>query len=304
MSALAVTGSTGFVGGHLLDTALASGHAVRALTRRPQPPRECVTWIAGDLSDPAALATLCQGATAVIHVAGAINAPSFAAFDAANVDGTRAMLQATTAAGVRRFVQVSSLAAREPQLSDYGASKAAADDLVATSGLDWVILRPPAVYGPGDRETFELIRAVARGFAPAIGRGRFSLVYVADLAAALLALATAPAVPAAVFEIDDGSGGLSHAEFARAAGRAVGRAPLILPVAPPVLKAAAVVSSAVARSLGATPKLTPDRARYFAHPDWTANAHPLIATGLWQPQVGLAEGLWRAVAWYRAQGWL
>ena len=83
-----------------------------------------------------------------------------------------AMLAAATAAGVRRFVFVSSLAAREPQLSMYGASKARAEALVERSGLDWSIVRPPAVYGPGDRETLELFKMARLGLVlmPPAGR--------------------------------------------------------------------------------------------------------------------------------------
>jgi nucleoside-diphosphate-sugar epimerase len=284
-----------------------AGHSVRALARRPQAERAGVTWVQGDLADARALAELCAGADAVIHVAGAINAADRAGFWRANVVGTCAMLASAAAADVRRFVQVSSLAAREPALSDYGASKAAADEAVTASGLDWSIVRPPAVYGPGDRESFELIQAVARGFAPAIGAGRFSLIYVDDLARALLALALAPGSSAlnAVFEVGDGQpGGVSHAEFARAVGEAVGRQPVVLPVPPALLRAVASLNAAALRALGHTPKLTPDRARYFAHPDWTADPAALIATGLWRPEVPLYEGLAEAVAWYRREGWL
>ena len=141
---LAITGATGYVGRRVL--ALAES-PVRALTRRPQSPQPGVAWIEGDLADTAALAQLCKGADAVLHIAGVVNAPTRAAFDAGNVAGTAAML---AAAGSRRFVHVSSLAAREPQISNYGASKAAAERLVMTSDLDWVIVRPPGVYGPGD----------------------------------------------------------------------------------------------------------------------------------------------------------
>ena len=87
----------------------------------------------------------------MIHVAGVISGHSAAAFEIGNVAGTLAMLAAATAGGVRRFVHVSSLAAREPKLSLYGASKARAEELVHSSGLDWAIVRPPAVYGPGDQ---------------------------------------------------------------------------------------------------------------------------------------------------------
>src|SRR3546814_14244242 len=73
------------------------------------------------------------------------------------------MIAAAAAADVGRFVHVSSLAAREPELSAYGRSKAESEKLMAESGLDWAIVRPPAVYGPGDRESLELFRMAARG---------------------------------------------------------------------------------------------------------------------------------------------
>ncbi|MFL6742255.1 MAG: NAD-dependent epimerase/dehydratase family protein, partial [Sphingomicrobium sp.] len=161
---LAITGGTGFVGAHVIDAGLAAGHEVEALTRRDQPERERVTWIAGSLDDRSALKRLVEDADAIIHVAGVINAPDAAGFEQGNVGGTLAMLAAATAGGVRRFIHVSSLAAREPKLSLYGASKARAEELVESSGLDWAIVRPPAVYGPGDRETLELFKMARRGF--------------------------------------------------------------------------------------------------------------------------------------------
>src|SRR5690348_6232141 len=136
---LAITGGTGFVGSHLVDVALAAGHDIVALTRREQPPRERLTWIAGDLHDRSALEQLVDEADAAIHVAGVISAHTAAAFEKGNVEGTLSMLAAATAGGVRRFVHVSSLAAREPNLSLYGNSKARAEDLVMSSGLDWSI---------------------------------------------------------------------------------------------------------------------------------------------------------------------
>ena len=133
---LAVTGGTGFVGGHLLGAARAAGHEVRALTRGGRPPQAGVHWVEGALDDPAALAALCAGADAIVHVAGLINAATRAGFEAVNVGGTAAMIDAARGAGVRRFIHISSLAAREPDLSDYGWSKARSERIVAASGLD------------------------------------------------------------------------------------------------------------------------------------------------------------------------
>ena len=204
---LAITGGTGFVGSHLVDAALAAGHQVQALTRREQPPRDELEWVAGDLASRDALERLVDGADAIIHVAGAINAPNAAAFHQGNVTGTLAMLAAATAGGVRRFVHVSSLAAREPKLSLYGGSKARAEELIHNSGLDWAIVRPPAVYGPGDKETLELFRMAKLGLMLMPPKGRVSVIHAEDLARLLLVLA-GPAVPSNILiEADDGKPG-------------------------------------------------------------------------------------------------
>jgi len=295
---LAVTGGTGFVGGHLLAAATAQGYTVRALTRRAQLPRPGVEWIAGDLTAPG---PLCEGADAVVHIAGTITATTRAGFDAGNVAGTASILAAARAAGLRRFVHVSSLAAREPRLSDYGASKAAAEALVAASGLDAAIVRPPGVYGPGDRETLPVFQMVARGVAVLPGDGRFSLIDVGDLSIALLGLAASDWT--GVAEIDDGHGAYTHADLARAIGVAVGRTPRLLTLPLGVLRVTATVETAFARIGKRHPRMTHDRARYLAHPDWVAAGRGLPAA-VWRPATDLATGLARAVTWYRAQGWL
>ena len=146
------------------------------------------------------------------------------------------MLAAATAGGVRRFVHVSSLAAREPKLSLYGASKARAEELVNSSGLDWAIVRPPAVYGPGDSETLELFRMAKLGLMLMPPKGRVSVIHAHDLARLLIALAAYDAPSNILIEPDDGKpGGWTHRQFARALGQAVGTRPAIVssPGVPP-----------------------------------------------------------------------
>ena len=299
---LAVTGGTGFVGGHLVNAALAAGHEVKALTRRDQPPRERVTWVRGSLDDREALKRLVEDADAVIHVAGVINAPDAAGFEQGNVTGTLAMLAAATAGGVRRFVHVSSLAAREPQLSQYGASKARAEQLVESSGLDWSIVRPPAVYGPGDKETLELFKMAKRGFVLLPPSGRVSLIHVDDLARLLLALTARGAPKRLVIEPDDGTpGGWSHKEFASALGRAVGRRNVSLSAPRLMMRIAARLDRLVR---GEAAKLTPDRAAYFCHPDWVVNSGRFPPPGLWHPGIETNQGLAATARWYEEQGWL
>ena len=297
MTTIAVTGGTGFVGQRLLRMAAERGFDVRALTRRPQPPSLGIEWVEGDLSRPG---ELCRGAEAVIHVAGVINAPTAAEFDAGNVGGTQALIDAAKAAGVRRFVHVSSLAAREPALSRYGASKAKSEALFPRCGLDWVIVRPPAVYGPGDRETLELFRLAARGLALVPMRGRASFIHADDLAGALLALATNDA--SGTFEPDDGHpDGHEHGDFARMIGEAVGRRPLVVRVPKAGMLAGAAVDTALARMTGKLPKLSFDRAHYFAHPNWVSRRTAIPG---WSPQIIARDGLASTARWYRAQGWL
>ena len=299
---LAITGATGFVGSRLLAAARAGGHEVRALTRGPRPPGEGVAWIEGALDRPDRLAALAEGADAVVHVAGLINAPDREAFDAVNVAGTAQMIDAARAAGVRRFIHISSLAAREPGLSDYGASKARSERLVAASGLDWTIVRPPAVYGPGDRETFELFKMARRGLVALPPKGRFSVIHVDDLAGLILTLVDAPETHGETYEPDDGrEGGWEHRHFARTLSRLFGKRATTVAMPAPVLKGAAQLDRLVRRGKA---KLTPDRARYFCHPDWVAAAKRRPPASLWTPQVHTPTGLKSTAEWYLAQGWL
>lgn len=300
MTTLALTGATGFVGRALLDQAIAAGHQVRALTRRPQPDRDGVTWIDGALDRPDSLAALVDGAGAVVHVAGVVSAPTRAGFVAGNIDGTRAMLAATERAGIRRFVHVSSLSAREPALSLYGWSKAEAEALVTASPLAWSIVRPSGVYGPGDMEMRDLFRAARLGIALLPPPGKVALVAVADLAQLLLMLATRE-VPPAIYEVDDGRP-MTHDALAQAIGHAVGRRrvrALHLPAA--VLRLGARLDRAL-RGEGA--KLTADRVGYLVHDDWTARAPLRPPADLWTPATATDDGLAATARWYRANGLL
>ena len=299
---LAVTGGTGFVGGHLLRVARAAGYEVRALTRGWRPPQDGMEWIEGALDRPESLAALCAGADAIVHIAGLINAATRAGFETVNVVGTLAMIDAARAAGVRRFIHISSLAAREPELSDYGWSKAKAERVVAASGLDWTILRPPAIYGPGDRETFELFKMARRGLVALPPKGRFSVIHVEDLCRLILALADRPETFLQTYEPDDGRpDGWDHRLFARTLGRIFGKRAATVAMPKLVMQGAAQVDRLVRRD---NAKLTPDRVRYFCHPDWVVAADARPPEALWTPAIRTATGLKATAEWYQAQGWL
>ena len=299
---IAVTGATGFVGQSLLDEADARGLDIRALTRRKQQARKGVSWVAGSLSDTASLVALAGGAQAIVHIAGVVNAADKAGFVAGNVEGAQAVVEAARQAGVQRFVHVSSLAAREPSLSDYGHSKRMAEEVVQVSGLDWTIVRPPAVYGPRDTEMFELFKAARWRVVPMPPPGRTSIIHARDLARLLLDLVHIPEASKRIYEPDDGrADGWSHRELAKAIGAAMNKRVWVPAMPASLLRGAARLDR---KLRGEKAKLTPDRASYMTHPDWVSDPAHGVPPHVWQPTIETREGLRQTARWYRAEGWL
>jgi uncharacterized protein YbjT (DUF2867 family) len=242
-----------------------------------------------------------DNADAVIHVAGLTNAPTRAAFEAGNVRGTAAIVDAARASGVRRFIHVSSLAARMPALSNYGWSKAKAEALVMASGLDWTIVRPPWVFGARDADTLELFKAARNGIVPLPRRGHVSVIEVGDLARLLLALIGADAALAQIYEPDDGREDWTNASFARAIGRTFNRRIQVVHLPKAALMAAAQADRLLRRDKA---RLSPDRVNYMTHRDWRVDPSRRPPADLWQPQSHTRAALRATLDWYRAAGWI
>ena len=227
-----------------------------------------------------------------------INARDAAGFEAGNVAGTAAMLAAAEKAGIKRFVHVSSLAAREPRLSQYGASKARAEELVEARRVV-AIVRPPAVYDRGTADA-RMSDGRARPRSAATDR-RLSVIHVDDLARLLLALTDPPCPERLLVEPDDGrKGGWSHTEFGHALGRALGRRVMTLSMPQSILMLGARIDGLVRRDKA---KLTADRAAYFCHPDWTVERRgerPKRCGG----QKSKRKRACGTARWYREAGWL
>ena len=301
---VALTGATGFIGATVARQLAAAGWRVRALVRPAslarRPPGLEAEWIAGDLADTDSLRRLTRGATAVVHCAGAVRGAVRADFDRVNVDGTARLVQAAAAEPAPpRFLLVSSLAARAPELSFYAASKRGGEaQLAALAGaMDWGIVRPAAVYGPGDREMLPLFQSMVRGLAPVIGAAtnRVSLVHAEDLAAALLAWLERGRAHA-LYEVGDGrANGYSWQEIIDIAEGLRGRRILRLPVPVPLVRLVARLNLALARLTGRAPMLSPGKVRELTHPDWVADTTPLRGDTGWTPRIELAEGLRRTL---------
>lgn len=293
---VAVTGAAGFVGQALVARLLAEGHAVRALVHRSpltidHPALESVL---GGLGDEAALARLIEGAEVIVHVAGVVRGRDAGDFLPVNAEGVARMARVAEARPrPPRMILISSLAARAPHLSHYAASKRAGEARLAASALDHTILRPPAIYGPGDRELVPLFETMARGIVPLPGvRGaRASLIHVEDLARAILALVARPAP--GTFELHDGrEGGYGWEEIATIVEAVAGRGRgWRVPLPGPLMQAIATGNLFAARLLGYQPMLSPGKLRELRHPDWVADNTALSTATGWAPQIPLEQGL-------------
>ena len=280
---IAISGASGFLGPYVIAQARARGHTLRLLVRNPSKLPENmgdnISIFKGSLSDIPAEFT--AGADVVLHMAGLIKAPSKAAFFDVNADGTGRLAAQAHTDDVRRFVYLSSQAASQPQLSGYAASKRGGETaLEAAYHGERVIIRAPAVFGPGDQATAPFFAFMKRGVLPVPGgRGwqtrKLSLIYAPDLARFIIdqieatSTATEPLMPASVASI-------TWPEFAMAASDVMSRKikPLPLPVF--ILKAVAGVNSALRRFFN--PHLTLGKLCEFLYEDWSVGAEIESAT--------------------------
>jgi uncharacterized protein YbjT (DUF2867 family) len=236
-----VTGGTGVVGDSVVRTLHDRGHAVRVLTRhagRDQPwwPSGVDGW-AGDVSDERTIRGSAEGCDAVVHIAGiAAEEPPNRTFQRVNIDGTRYMVLEAERSGVRKLIYISSLGA-DRGTSDYHKSKAVAEDVVRTFTRDWLVLRPGAVYGPGDEHLSVLLRMVrALPVIPTIGSGdkEFQPIWHEDLARAIAAAVERDDVRCQSLDLagtELTSQNVLVRRFSELTGRSVVQAPLPVPVA-------------------------------------------------------------------------
>lgn len=310
---VAVTGATGFLGLHLVAALAREGAAVRILARGAW---EHELWhdlrldiVPGSLEDRPALERLVTGADAVVHAAGLIKARDRTAFLRTNRDGTDAVARAAQRCTPQaRFIAISSLAAREPHLSDYAASKRAGEEAARTAYLDapdrLVIVRPPAIYGPWDRETLAIFRAASRPIVPLIGSGRIAFIHVADAAGAIARLAMGAGDAGLHALADPNPAGYRMQDLLGEAARAVGGNPRFVRVPAALLLAAGTASTWWGEWRGHTPIFTLGKAREILHPDWSVAPDEALPPGVYRSEIGIPEGFRQTVAWYRTAKWL
>ncbi len=311
----AVTGGTGFLGLYIVRALAAAGWRVRILDRKlpdgPQPDDPAIDRVAGDLANRRALRELVDGADLVVHAAGLIKAPNLAAFRAVNVAGTANLTDAINDCGAaKHLILVSSMVAREPQLSAYAATKREGEELAvrALQGRphDWTTVRPCAVYGPADRETLAIFRAATHRIFPLPGprAGRVALIHAADAANAIASLGNHGPLGCTFELTDERVEGYAWPEIIAAVEAAMDTKVSTLPLPAVVVRAAAVMNMIAARLTGRTAIFTLGKAREILHADWGSAANRMPPKEIWTPRIGLNDGFRDTVSWYRKQGWL
>ena len=322
-----VTGASGFLGGHVAEALAARGDRVRALVRKTSNRKHLeklagVELFEGSVEQVDRVREAVDGVDAVVHCAGIVKARSTDEFFAVNVGGTSNLVEAARRRGdaIKRFVHVSSLEAcgpspdgapvapdQESPVTAYGRSKLAAEKVVLSAQGDMpvVILRPGAIYGPRDGEILEAFKSIQRGLFPVIngGRSKGVWIYATDCAGACVRAIDADVPSGRTYFVDDGCGALEmaqmFADFERALGKKALRATLPLPVLMTVARGVEVFGRVTGRAV----MLTREKANMLVQ-DWVCASDATRKELGWEPKVPWHDGVPRAVAWYRENGWL
>jgi nucleoside-diphosphate-sugar epimerase len=320
-----VTGASGFLGGWVVEKLAAQGARVRCLVR-PTSRRDFLTapgleFAVGDVGDRASLDRAVAGVDVVFHVAGLIKARRPEDYAAVNVQGTINVLDAcrTVAERLTRVVLVSSLAAVGPSALDqpvdettpphpfspYGKSKLAAENAAEAyrGELPLVIVRPPTIYGPRDRETLLMFRLATLGVRPKLGPGEITVVHASDLADGILLAATDPRAAGETYFIC-GDESPSPTEMMARVSAAVGRRGVGVPVPAWAIRLSGRAADAVGNVTGVPFIFDRWKADELADGYWACSNRKAKANLGFAPRIPLADGLRQTAEWYRRAGWL
>lgn len=297
-----LTGATGFIGRRIQDRLISDGWHLRVLARSQSVragnlnPR--AEHIDGAFADASALARGVAGTQAVINCAGSVRGLNYEDFTPANVDGVKALCEAIGRLSTSpALLHLSSLAAEAPELSHYARSKRAGEEVLAGyDALNWTVIRPPAVYGPGDTEMRGAFSLARRGIVPVPGgdrRQRLSMLHVDDLVGAVVAWLKAPAAHRHhVYSIDDGKAdGYDWNEIALASMKQKDGKPLFVSLPTGLLDRVAWLNERLAAVTGRAIMLSRGKVRELTHPRWVADGASFCRASGWTPQIPLAQGV-------------
>lgn len=319
-----VTGASGFIGGQLRDALLRAGSDVVAIRRPGSPPAKAGRTVEADYNRVADLERVVASEKPdyVIHVAGVTKGSSYDDFHSGNVVPTRNLLEALRSghSDTKRFVMVSSAASYGPSASSapqreenpphpiehYGASKLEAERLVEeeSAGVPWTILRPCAVYGPGDVDHFALFQGAMLGVNLFYGNRDklMSWIYVDDCLRGIVEAAAHPdSVGKGYFLTNDVQ--LTWDEFQTEIALAVGHRVRTIDLPEELLWASAFAGELATR-LDKKPRLMNlQKAKLGVQEAWTCSGDAARRDFGFTAKVTLAEGIRRTHQWYLDNGW-
>ncbi len=323
---IAVTGATGFIGSHLAETLTARGHEVTCLARGP----ERLRWIKnlpvrvvyGDVSKPGTLPALVEGQDVIVHTAGLTKAPDLNGFLRVNVTGTENLLHAITShnPGLRRFIFISSQEAMGPcsdcspmeeeaaqaPISMYGKSKALAEQALFAfrNAVPMTLIRPPAVYGPRDRDIYAYFKMAARGIAPIAGIGiTLNIAYVKNLVHGIALAAERGEGNFHSYFFTDGPS-MSWGEFSDLLGEVLDRRIMKIHVPLFVVGMIAGVSGIYTALTHKAVLLSRDKIEAMKHEFWLVSDRRARSELGYNPVYSTRDGLRETAEWYKTQGWL
>ncbi|MFN0158587.1 MAG: NAD-dependent epimerase/dehydratase family protein [Bacteroidota bacterium] len=326
MTAL-VTGATGFIGSHLVELLLHKGYTVRCLIRKSSDTkwleRKQVEYVYGDLFSEEALAEAVRGVDYVFHSAGVTKAKTKEEYYAGNATGTKNILAATAAHNrtLKRFVHISSQAAVGPSttqtpinedepshpLTTYGKSKWQAEEecLKMMKALPITICRPPAVYGPRDKDVFEFFNTMSKGLQPMVGFNEklVSLVHVSDLVRGfVMAAESSKAVGQTYFIASNGVYGWK--EIGEVTRKVMNKSALRIRL--PEFAVYIIATFAEFFSLfSSKPALINfEKARDMVQDYWTCDSSKAKRDFGYEQQISLEDGIRGTVGWYKGNAWL
>ena len=310
-----ITGATGFLGSHVAAAFIEDGHRIRCTVRATSDTRRLrdlgVDLAQWDVRSAEGIRSALEGIETVVHVAGITRAPKEAQYFQVNATGAGRLAEAAAGVGVKRFVLVSSLAARGPDggagpISSYGKSKRRGEELVRLfeEKMEIVVLRPGGIYGPRDTDMLPLFESASRGWlvAPA-GGPALQPIYVTDVARLCVAAATASDSVAGTFPVAE-EGRYEWSAVRDGLAEALGRPVRLVPLPAALFIAIGVAAENTARLLKKDPPLDKRNAIDLSRHGWTCDTTPTREAFGWRSDVSLPDGLSRTVKWYREAGWL
>ncbi len=327
MKSALVTGGSGFIGSHIVEQLLAKGYTVRCLLRKTSSTAWLkdlnVEFVYGDVFDEPALAKAVEGMEYIYHSAGLTKAKTHEEYYRANVDGTRNVLDAAlcNAPNLRRFIMISSQTAAGPSpspapmteeqsgspITTYGKSKLKAEQecMKFADRMPVTIVRPPAVYGPRDKDVFEFFSTMRKGLQPVVGFGEkyVSLLHVGDVVRGAIMAGESPVSAGQLYFLSS-TGIYGWKQVGQVTREVLGRKALTVRIPEAGVYVVATFAEFLALFSKKPALINYEKARDMVQNYWTCDSSKARRDFGYVQQISLEDGIRDTIEWCYKEGWL